>query len=146
MSDNTPDPSDGPLQRSDSARYMTYAKWGLMGVGGLVIAKVALSILFNPLVLVAGAGAGGAGWWLWRRSKSTPSDAAEPTAEDRKAAVARTSADAEAEAELTALLSAEAPSAPSAPVVAPTPKRDEAAAHAERLRVLEEMKAQIGRE
>ncbi len=159
--DNEKPPGDGALTRTKTEQYITYAKWGLMGVGGLFLTKVLVSVILNPLVVVGGlALAGGAGWWAVNRSKSGDgaSDAGSEVGagladvakagRSSAAAEARRAAELEAEAELSAMerfetVSAEPEIARAAAPVASAPKRDEAAAYAARVKLLEQMKAEM---
>lgn len=139
----------GPLQtRADSERILRYVRWGLMGVGGLFVLKVALAVLLKPFVLVGGAVAAGLGWWALKKSKSGPStevDAGSASAASAAApAVAvprrseRSLALAEAERELDAQLAAEVERRTEAAV--PSDELDEME---RRLRQLEALKAKM---
>lgn len=138
-----------------ASQAVTYAKWGLMGVGGLVILKWTLGVILNPVILIGGAAAGGVGYWLWskQRSKGAPVPAAEPDV--RSASVAERSAVAAAEAELQAMESAVDPAVAAAEARAELErKRAEAAArvaaerdaHERRLAALAAMKEKVERE
>lgn len=61
------------LQKVSKDQALTYAKWGLMGLGVIWIIGFVLKVLFNPLFLVAtvAAGAGGFYWWA-KKGKDDP--------------------------------------------------------------------------
>jgi hypothetical protein len=140
--------NEGAIQKRSTEQYLTYAKWGLMGIGGLWVAKIAIGLVLNPLVLVGVGGAGAVGWFVMkgRGSRST-----EPAGELASAdATLRAQAEAQAEAELAgSLLSAAAPNArvPRAAAIAPTPAAETPEAEFDRrLAELERLKFRMGDE
>ncbi len=85
---------DDQLERtgSDDSRVVTYAKWGLMGLGALtaigLVGKL-LGLLLNPVVLLVVV-AGAAGWWfLGRRRGGTTSSAVDIDAAEVREATPR---------------------------------------------------------
>ncbi len=94
MADETE--NEGALQKRTAQDYLTYAKWGLMGIGGLWVANVVIGAVLSPLGLVGIAGAGAAGVWYFNRSRS-PEEAPKSDA-----AGLRAEAERQAEEELAA--------------------------------------------
>ncbi len=74
MSKNEPSEStsahEGALSKIDGPTALKYAKWGLMGLGGLVVVQVVAGVLLSPIGLLAAAGAGGFAWWKLGRGSS----------------------------------------------------------------------------
>lgn len=60
--------NEGALSKIDGPTALKYAKWGLMGLGGLVVIKIVAGVLLSPIGLIAAVGAGGFAWWKWGRS------------------------------------------------------------------------------
>ena len=121
------DLEDGALVKTggDTEKYLTWAKWGLMGLGGLFVVKVALSVILNPLVLAGGAVAGGVGWWLLKARKrgeeaGEPQDGAASAEEETAAAKGR-----------AAVAPSSTPPAPATSAPTPTEAFDEARIDAE---------------
>ena len=67
------DQDGGALTKVSKGQALTYAKWGLTGLGALTLVGFVLKVLFNPLFLVAtvAAGAGGFYWWA-KKGKDDP--------------------------------------------------------------------------
>lgn len=111
--------NEGALQKRSPKQYLRYAKWGLMGIGGLWVAEVAIGLVLNPLVLVGVAGVGAAGWYV-KKGRGDGGSSAEATpaaspAQDADA-VLRAEAEAAAEAELAGVSApVSVPAAPSLP-------------------------------
>ena len=116
--------NEGAIQKRSADQYLTYAKWGLMGIGGLWVAKVAIGLVLNPIVLVGAAGLGAAGWFLTKgRGKSSPKS--EPAAATGVGAASaeetlRREAEAEAEAELSGVPAPQPARAPAPSTAAPS--------------------------
>lgn len=134
--------NEGALQKRSLQQYLTYAKWGLMGIGGLWVAKVAIGLVLNPIVLVGAAGVGAAGVYFAKgRSGGTEAPAA-PLA-DTGEVVLRREAEAAAERELASVPAAvpsPASVAPASPNPTPQTPLDE---FERRLVELEALKAQM---
>ena len=151
-------PSGDELVKSgDGPAWLTYTKWGLMGLGGLLVVSWVVKLLLNPLTLVAIAVLGGLGYFGYRKlSEDAPADAkaskaeAEATRETRgasKRAARREAALLEAEREADALLEAPpVPAGPTAAELAAERARQAAAAQDRRLSELAALKERVAKE
>ena len=135
--------NEGAIQKRSAEQYLTYAKWGLMGIGGLWVAKVAIGLVLNPLVLVGVAGVGAVGWFATKGRKKDRSAAKAEEAPGDTALLRE--AEAEAEAELAGVPAAATPKTqqPPAPAAAP-PSETPLAEFDRRLADLERLKAEMG--
>ncbi|MFT4703403.1 MAG: hypothetical protein ACI81R_001094 [Bradymonadia bacterium] len=81
---STADKSETSLQKTDAAQMVTYAKWGLMGVGALALTYMATSLIFSPIGLLLLAGGGGAAWWQLKGKKrfTKPAESGAPATPD----------------------------------------------------------------
>lgn len=113
MTEEIDNKNEGTLQKRSPQEYLTYAKWGLMGIGGLWVAKLVIGTLLSPLGLVGLAGAGAAGAWYFNRSRT--SDAV--PASDAESM--RAEAERQADQELSAVGVPPAPAPPTAPPAGP---------------------------
>ncbi|MFT6396923.1 MAG: hypothetical protein ACJAYU_001667 [Bradymonadia bacterium] len=125
--------TDGALQKATPQEYLTYAKWGLMGIGGLWVAKMVIGTLLSPLGLVGLAGAGAGGFWYFNRSEKTEVQPA--TDADTLRAEAEQQAEEELTAvEVSAVIAPPPPSPNGPPPESPVEKFDRLAVELERMK------------
>ncbi len=73
-----PNPPDSLVRSEKTDRALTVAKYGLMGIGGLVVLSWVLKLLLNPFLLVLGGGAALLGWALLRKKPGAAVEQALP--------------------------------------------------------------------
>lgn len=149
---------DELVKSGDSPAWLTYTKWGLMGLGGLLVLSWIVKLLLNPLTLVAIAVLGGLGYFGYRKlsddGAGAKADAEAEAARETKATGrgrrdrAREVARLEAEREAEALLAAEpeVPAGPSPAELAAERAAREAASRDRRLAELAALKDRVARE
>lgn len=97
MADLPRDPIDALVPQSAQGKGLVVARWGLMGLGALLVVSWALKLLMNPFLLLLLAGVGFVGWRLTRTPSPDASSRA-PSTSPQSGASSTRSAPAPAEA------------------------------------------------